>query len=322
MTSPVCAVVPRERDRDADDGGQFGTAARYFSEVLNDTEFGLHFARIHSRLPVASVRTRTAQSVNVGLGPDGTPVLTGNYASNAGYFIEYPEDIDIFGVSFNTEIGVTGFALQGELSLRRNQPIQIDDEQLLLHGLSALANLPGVLGAGCHQAFVEPADRVNQLGRAQFSQEVAGYRRKDVLLQMQVAVSKVLGPRMGADQVLFLAEAGVTQVRDMEEKSELRYEGPGFADPTSWGYRLVVRGTYNNAIGALSLIPGVAFYHDVDRMAPLPIRNFIEDRKTVTLSIDAEYLSVWRGRLSYTNSFGAGRRADRDFLALSASYSF
>ena len=127
---------------------------------------------------------------------------------------------------------------------------------------------------------------------------------------------------MGADQVLFLAEAGVTQVRDREEKSELRYEAPGLADPTSCGYRLVVRGTYDNAIGALSLTPGVAFYHDVDGTAPPPIRNFSEDRKTVTLSIDAEYLSVWRGRPSYTNSFGAGRRADRDFLALSASYSF
>ena len=70
LTSPVGAAVPRERDPDADDGGQFGMAVRYFSEGLNNTEPGFHFARIHSRLPVASVRTGTAPSVNIGLGPD------------------------------------------------------------------------------------------------------------------------------------------------------------------------------------------------------------------------------------------------------------
>ena len=127
----------------------------------------------------------------------------------------------------------------------------------------------------------------------------------------------------------------------------LRYEGPGtrtsanpfftaagiqpatqdggFADPFSWGYRVVARATYNNAIGPVNLSPQIAFAHDVNGTSPSPIGNFVEDRKTITLSLEASYLHSWRARLSYTNSFSGGDfnlRSDRDFVALTASYSF
>ncbi|MCV6605071.1 MAG: DUF1302 domain-containing protein, partial [Porticoccaceae bacterium] len=53
---PFNPVVPRNADgrREADDDGQFGLAFRYFAEELNSTEFGLYFARYHSRLPLIS----------------------------------------------------------------------------------------------------------------------------------------------------------------------------------------------------------------------------------------------------------------------------
>ncbi len=353
LLSPVCANVPRGPDRDAGDSGQFGIAFRYFAEALNDAEIGVYLARIHSRLPVASARTGSADAIGIRLldpngdgipdlvdsNGDGVPdsplvVLEGQYALSATYFLEYPEDIDIVGVSFNSEIGTTGFAWQGELSLRQNQPLQIDDEEILLQGLSSLANINGPtlppipqlqqLGLAVENSVRNAYRSVfgtGQLGVAGFDSAVQGYRRKDVF-QLQSAVSKVLGPRLGADQVSFLVEGGITHVPDLEDKAVLRYEGEGYADPTSWGYRVVARATYNNAIGAVALTPGLAFYHDVNGTAPRPIGNFVEGRKTVSLSLDAEYLNVWTGRLSYTNSFGADRLVDRDFVALSASYSF
>ena len=133
----------------------------------------------------------------------------------------------------------------------------------------------------------------------------------------------------------------------MEGKSELRYDGPGtsmsgnpifeangiqpgtqktgFADPFSWGYRAVLRGGYSNALGAVNLAPQVAFAHDVNGTAPRPIANFVEGRKTVTLSVGADYLLSWRAQLAYTLFFGAGQHnmlGDRDFVSFTVSYSF
>ena len=176
--------------------------------------------------------------------------------------------------------------------------------------------------------------------------EIRGFRRKDIV-QGTLAVSKALGPMLGADGWIVLAEAGFTQVRDMEDKSELRYDGTGtwtsgnpiftargvqpatqetgFADPFSWGYRAVLGATYSNAVGPVNLAPQVAFAHDVNGTAPRPIGNFVEGRQTATLSVDAGYLLSWRARLAYTNFFGAGQHnllGDRDHVSFTVSYSF
>ena len=193
----------------------------------------------------------------------------------------------------------------------------------------------------------------NSLGRSQTgplepNEELPGFRRKDVV-QGTLAVSRALGPMLGAGEVVVLAEAGFTQVGGMEDKSKLRYEGPGtwtsgneffetgpikvqpetqvggFADPFSWGYRAVLRAVYSNALGPVNLAPQIAFAHDVNGTAPAPIGNFVEGRKTVTLSLGASYLVSWQAQLSYTNFFGGGQHnllGDRDFVSLTASYSF
>ncbi|CAM9552928.1 unnamed protein product, partial [Phaeothamnion confervicola] len=45
--------IERANDKNADDGGEFGFALRYFAEELNNgTEFGLYFINYHSRLPI------------------------------------------------------------------------------------------------------------------------------------------------------------------------------------------------------------------------------------------------------------------------------
>ena len=317
----ICSRVPRAGDRDADHQGQFGVALRYFAPELNDTELGLYYARIHSRLPLISVRAGTLSALTASTG----------YAGSVQYFREFPENIDLMGASFNTEIGASGFALQGEISYRKDQPLQVDDVELLFSALSPLN--AAVFGQ-------------SQTGPLVSGEELAGFRRKDVV-QGQVAVTKALGPMIGANQLVFLGEAGFTHVGNMEDKSVLRFEGPGtrtsanpfftaagiqpatqdggFADPFSWGYRVVARATYNNAIGPVNLSPQIAFAHDVNGTSPSPIGNFVEDRKTITLSLEASYLHSWRARLSYTNSFSGGDfnlRSDRDFVALTASYSF
>lgn len=323
-TLGVGSAIPRGPDRSATDNNQWGVALRYFEPALNDTEFGLYYIQYNSRLPVLSARTGNFAGL-----------AGGDYAGSAQFFREFPDDIKLIGASFNTEIPGTGIALQGEYSFRKDQPLQVDDVELLFAGLSPTDPFGGT-----------PFGSAGQLGAFGFDEEIQGFRRKDVS-QFQATASKVLGPNLGADQIVLVGEIGATYIHDMESKDELRYEGPGtftsgtniftlagiqpetqtngFADPISWGYRLRARAQFNNAIGPVSLQPGIAFSHDVSGTTPAPISNFVEDRKTVTLSLGATYLDSLRASIAYTNFMGGSPfnlLSDRDFASFVVSYSF
>jgi hypothetical protein len=98
-----------------------------------------------------------------------------------------------------------------------------------------------------------------------------------------------------------------------------------FADATSWGYRMIAKMDFNNAIGAVTLSPRIAWSHDVDGNTPGPGGSFIEDRKAVTFGLGGSYQSTWSADLSYTDYFGANRYNllnDRDFVAFNIKYSF
>ncbi len=346
----LCSRVPRAPDRDAGDQGQFGVALRYFAAALNDAELGLYYARIHSRLPLVSLHAGNPASLRC----DPRDINCTGFAGSIRYFREFPEGIDLMGLSFNGELGASGFTIQGEVAYRRKQPLQIDNAELVFSAMSPLGRLgpppPTVQGAARllwqRRAQTGVWLRDSQTGEARAGDEVRGFKRKDVV-QGTLAVSRALAPMLGADGWVVLAEAGFTQVRGMEDKSELRYDGTGtwtsgnpiftargiqpvtqetgFADPFSWGYRAVLRGAYSNALGPVNLAPQVAFAQDVNGTAPRPIGNFVEGRKTVTLSVEASYLLSWQAQLAYTNFFGAGQHnllGDRDFVSFTVSYSF
>ncbi|HQW77364.1 MAG TPA: DUF1302 family protein, partial [Dokdonella sp.] len=100
----------------------------------------------------------------------------------------------------------------------------------------------------------------------------------------------------------------------------------GFPTRFSWGYRVAARATYENVWGTpFSLAPRIAFNHDVNGTTPGPGGSFVEDRKSVTVGAEANYLSKWVFDLSYTNFFGGGSFNlihDRDFVQVAARYSF
>lgn len=318
--------------------GQFGFALRYFEPMINDTEFGFYYTHLHSRLPIISAETGTVLTLAQAGGNPTT--VSGTLVATSSYYRDYPKNIHTFGSSFNTQLNFLDVALQGEFIYRKNQPLQVDDVELLYGALSALDPVLGT-SFGLSQA-VDSSPGANE--------EIPGFRRKD-LIQAQFTTTKLFGPRMGFNNIVFLAEFGGTYILDMEEKSELRYEAPGtytsgnaafsnpgfgtsaqpetqrsgFPDPFSWGYRLIVNGQINNAIGAVNFIPGLAFNHDVTGTTPAPISNFVEGRMALTGSLGATYLNNYRAELSYTNFFGASEfnlLNDRDFVALSASMSF
>jgi hypothetical protein len=287
-------------------------------------------------------------------GQAATAFATDAYSQTARYFLEWPEDIQLMGLSFNTQIGTTGIALQGELSHRLDAPLQVDDVELLFAALSpispVLAGTSGIPGEpGASQLPIFRGEDYS----TQFETAIPGFILRDVS-QVQMTATKIFGPSLGAEQAVLVWEGAVTHVHDMPDKSELRLEGPGtytsgnpyhadvanpgashagkpaepssaFADQTSWGYRLAGRLDYNRAIGSINLIPRFSFQHDVSGNSPGPGGNFIDGRQALTVGLTAEYQNSWSADISYTRYHGAGRYNlinDRDFLAVNAKYSF
>jgi len=319
----ICAgaTFPRMDSKFPSDSGQFGAALRWFVESMNSTEFGFYFLNYHSRLPLISGRA-----------------VSSPYPISGQYWTEYPEDIQLWGASFNSNIGT--WALSGEVSYRPNAPLQVDDVEILFAGLTPFtASLP-----------IPPYFKFkSQLGEFGFGEEIRGWEEHKSW-QAQATTTKLFGPNnfLRANQIAFVAEAGLNYVSDLPDKDVLRFNGPGtdtggggdvlttdvrnpqtetdgFADDFSWGYRMLARATYNNAIGPMTLLPRIAWAHDVSGTTPGPGGSFIDGRKALTLGLGFNYLQKWVFDLAYTNYSGGGKynlMYDRDFYAASVRYSF
>jgi len=106
--------ISRRPDIEPSDSGQYGLSMRYFAEKLAGSEFGFYYMNYHSRIPYLGGFTSANESLG---GPPGTPFIPGDpLGGNPQYFAEFPEDIELFGVSLATNFW--GFAVSGEVSYR------------------------------------------------------------------------------------------------------------------------------------------------------------------------------------------------------------
>lgn len=306
--------IPRAGDRDARDGGQYGVALRWFAEQLNDTEFGLYALNYHSRTPNGSFLITT----------NGSP-------RTARYFLEYPEDIRLYGLSFQTNI--SGTAVSGELSYRPNMPIGINSTDLTF---AALGSAFSPVFTSGHEARV--------LGG-----EITGYVRKP-FTQAQVTAVHTIDRVLGASRVALVGEAGYNHISGISnDVGDLRFgrdpvfgfgeiannavcqaalnaanpeecNDDGFFTTSSWGYRLRATAEYSNVFAGVNLSPNIAWSHDVDGYGP----NFNEGSKSVSVGLNADYQNTYTASLSYTDFFGGEYNTvtDRDFVALSFGVNF
>ncbi|MDY4298749.1 DUF1302 domain-containing protein [Pseudomonas salmasensis] len=335
-------LVRRGPDRDARDSGQFGVAMRYNFEPL-DTEFGAYFMNYHSRAPIFSAQGAPSAAYTRPLGPLGAlrPLIV---AGSSNYFVEYPEDIRLYGLSFSTTLP-TGTAWSGELSYRPNAPVQLSTTDILFAGVTPI---PGFGNASVLKGSP--------------GQDLHGYNRKEVT-QFQTTFTHFFDQVMGASRLTTVGEIGVTHVGGLESKSQARYGrdpvfGPGtlpggfcnalnnstangaglpnaaglntncnndgYTTATSWGYRARAIWEYPDVFAGVNLKPNVAWSHDVKGYSPGPGGNFEEGRKAVSLGLDAEYQNTYTASLAYTNFFGGKFSTvdDRDFVALSFGANF
>ena len=306
------ARLIRLDDKKAKNSGQFGISARYYASELNDTEFGFYFLNYHNRTPILS-------GVNAVNDPSAIPGFRGKY------FLEYPEDVRLYGLSFSTTAG--DYSISGEISHRPNVPVQINPVENLIRALSS-----GTQGLESGRPFTVP-----------FGGDVHGYDRLAVT-QAQVTVVKFVEQVMGASRLTLLGEVGYSHVGSLPSLDERRYgraftygvgeragcnptDGSictkdGFVTSNSWGYKILGALNYNNVFAGVNLTPRAVYSHDVKGNSATG--TFLEDRQALTLGLNAEYLNKYTASVSATKFWGGeyNTAKDRDFASISLGMSF
>lgn len=335
-------------ENDPDDGGQYGLRLSWFLPALNDTELSLYHVNYHSRRPIFSGVTADFSAETIGGDVAmlaSTKITEDNYSDLNSFSrveLDYPEDIKMYALSFNTTIGTTAFA--GEVSYRQDEPMQIDDVELLF------AAVPQQLANTGNPAYAS-LDGVSQMVQAdgsvyQSGQTANGFILSDTV-QAQMTLTHLFGPTLGASQFVGLVEVGGININDMPDQNELRLNGPGTARsgtdnglmhvlqggtesnpfPTefAWGYRAVAKFDYTNVFAGINMSPRIVFAHDVSGITPDPLFMFIEDRKSMSLGLTFDYQSRWKADLNYNSFFGGvgttNKMEDHDYVSFSVSYS-
>lgn len=290
-------------------------------------------------IPCSSPPRRRGMVNPTGQGCEPVPLNT------LGVFLDYPEDIHMYGVSFNTNLGQ--WSLAGEYSYRPNLPAQVQLQDVVFAGVNPVfprtpLEIPGVgtvpTPSTAAPDFLETRYRGNS--NIQPNTIIHGYERLKVG-QLSLTAIRVLsrtGNPFGADQVLLLVEAGFTHVIDMPGLDELQFDGgsadathasPGadgtgsggvpntsrivptqqtddFADDFAGGYRILARLEYNELIPYVPVIrPLFGFFHDVKGVSISPMQNFIEGRLQLVAGSGFEFTESLSAQFLY-NAFAGG----------------
>jgi hypothetical protein len=381
--------VPAIQGREPSDSGQFGLAFRFPVEKI-DTEIGLYAMNIHSRLPVAASITGTnwkdlpaaQQAALTAAGLIGTDAY-GNYwtssrlrslmpgaeAAIEGYlaavglptnlesgkgFWEYPEDIQIYGISAATNM--FGWSTSAELSYQVDVPVMVNGNDLIGAGVLGIgpyreiaravqAQSEGTYLIG-HSLFNKTQFQVNAVKT--FSNILApehACRRRDRFAVEQRARlhqgrvrygrlhvgSRARDPNLAEGQPGLAAATEATCVPRprgcrSRRKSSLQpapngCRNDGLTDVA--GYRLRASMDYNNVMNSgVTVTPNVFWAHDVEGVSMDP--TFIEDRMTLGLGVKFNYNKKYVLDLNYVSydNDNFDPLFDRDYYSAAVSVTF
>src|SRR5699024_10063971 len=262
-TDSTYVTLNRTKDEKASSQGQFGVSARYFADSLGGTEFGLYYTRTHAKLPVVAAHMNVVEAVDLQELSD--PVAVGGAAAemidNSQYTMVYPEDIDMFGISFSSNVGPV--ALSGEVAYRPKQPIINDVGDNLVAGLARAAGASATQNATNEKATV--GDITNHCVRNKVGGSCLGsdyeinpgerlyfYDEAKMTNASLVSIFN-FGPSLGTDDLMFVLELGAEHAGGLDKnlnyastaamlKEEDDYHNgedsyKSYLDTFSWGYR-------------------------------------------------------------------------------------
>ena len=252
-TSTTASVLPDARPPGT---GQYGLHLSYFADWLNDgTELGFYFLNYHSRLPYLDVVAANASCLNgvndiitgllvcrgfngtlnpTGTGLEPTPIDTEKL------YLEYPRNIQMYGMSFNTNVGA--WSLAAEYSFRPNLPVQVDVVDVVFAGLQPAfpehnipldplgLNLPGYtllddVIPGRREAVPDFLSVYRGI-RVKPGDHIQGYERLKVGQFDLTGIRAISGSNpIGANQIIFITEVGFTNIFNLPNRSQIQFEG-------------------------------------------------------------------------------------------------
>jgi len=289
---------------------------------------------------------------------DGAEFLVA--ALDAGVEIDYAEDIEVFGFSFNTTIG--GWGVQAEATYRPSAPFQVDTDSLTIAGLVAgctFHQLYGAAGAALAAAATPDGSGVKPACGAQDGTQ-SGVIRNEMFTAQIGTTSQMTGSDwfvqiLGADIATLVTEVGMVYTPSVEDTwisngganlaqfqnigcqgTDLPLAGALSLDskksdqcrPTDLSAGLVMLFTwsYNNFLDTgFAVAPRLVYSYDFEGSTAAPYSNYLEDRQAINLGVDGTLNNNLRLGVSYSNFFGGhinNKSRDRDFASVSASYSF
>lgn len=332
--------------RQPENSGDWGLAYKFTSDAL-DTEFGFYYENLTPRLPVLSV------NVNGWLYGASAPGK-GNAPISA--FWEYPDRMDVFGISAATNI--LGWSVSGELSQIKNFAAQVNGDDLLFAGIGA-SGLLAVAGGGAPSPIpYGPLGQKAMTSAAQAQATGTGYLPGYVMTtksQAQVNFLKAGNNILGANQYLFLGEVAF-QWNDLNDykRGGLRFgrgfifgngssstyggdlcasgannqvdgcKNDGYVTKEAWGYRLLARLEYTNVLDTgVTVYPSIYFAHDVHGYSV--DSQFLQDRKVTNFGLRFSYMKNYNLEFNYA-TFSKDAKyndlRDRDFVSANLSVTF
>ncbi|WP_299734295.1 DUF1302 domain-containing protein [uncultured Endozoicomonas sp.] len=322
------SVIDRTADELPGDSGQWGVSFKYYAEALNGTEFGLYAMNYHSRLPFVNAVNADWSGISgvpsgdvdfpINITPGG-PSPTIRFVEGATYNAAFPEDIKLYGLSFNTSLD-SGWSISGELSYRPDMPQQININDLL-----------------------------GKAAASRDGESVQGFVTKPVT-QLQISLLNSFPQVLGASELSLAGEIGYVHIADLDDGNRYGRSamfGPGagssacaapkpnvttefctnegYTTANSWGYRLRAALAYSGIIPGVLLKPSLSFRHDVDGYSYESGGSFMEGQMASTLGLSATYQNNYTANIAYTGFFGNNKYStldDRDFVSFSVSASF
>jgi hypothetical protein len=352
------ACVPRANDRHPTGLGEGGLAIRENVPSLGDSEFGLYAENYDSRTPFVNfhtgnsvINTNFLSSIIKYLALAPSPLgpflagsqqyFTNTYTATTSYFDAYPKNIQLVGFSFNFS-APGGWAIQGEISNRFNQPVQLAGADLALANEAPAICLSAKQGLAttkpiCTAAKADPVIQAAG-GIAGFNQDVIGYKRYSVT-QWQTTATKLLDPipSLSINNIALIGEIGFDYMHDFGHVAGL-YNSPYSTDTNSalipyavvnGGY--VLKGqTGTNTLSegkglatqfsgaytvaaivdmpsvlpyGIGMKPTVSLQHDFIGTSPVGVNVFVANTAAASVGVNFSYLQAWSLGVQYTNHF-------------------
>lgn len=309
----------RAPDIEPDGGGEFGFRLEYDSPLGRLSGYA---ANIHSRrYAVGAIRT----------GRIGAPLIPGDPGQqNVRYFLEYPEDVRLFGLGWSALFNEKRTLLNLEYVMQPDQVLRLNNTDML----NAFGCDPAFTLTPCAPTPLRAeADAVARGGR------FSGYDRYRVS-QLRLSGSHEATGLLGARTVRLSGEVGVKHVSSLPSPLERRYGrsdafgvGPltgipcvgssvqcstdGYVSSSAWAYRMRAEFDYGPLLPGTRVIPSLSWLHDVKGWSWDDAIS--EGRRALSMALRLQgERSGWFSELSWTVIGGGDYNVyrDRDVMRL------